>query len=253
MTEPIESPVMPAGVRLPAGYDLRVFDTIDSTNAEALRGLSTGTATTEIIWAKRQTGGRGRRGRSWHSPPGNLYVTIVVPVPEERPVPQLAFVAAVGAGEAAGSLLGAAPSLAYKWPNDLMLGGRKLGGILVEAEGAMAAVGIGLNAVSCPSGVNATSLGEAGISITLHALFETVCLSFDRWYRIWCRKGFAPIRERWQAAAFRLGDPLEVRFPDGTASAGCFRGIDRTGALILQRADGTVQPVATGEVSFASA
>jgi len=248
---------MPDELTLPPGYCLRSFDTIDSTNAEALRRIADGAPSGDVIWARQQSGGRGRRGRSWHSPPGNLYATIVVPAPSDRLVGQLAFVAANGAGEAVRGLLASPDLLQYKWPNDLMLDGRKLGGILIEAgakgQTQMVAVGLGLNVASRPSGLKAASLKEFGVEVTVRELLRTVCRSFDQWYRIWRRDGFCPVREHWLAAAYRLGEQMEVRFPDGAAIDGSFRGIDRDGALILEQPDGKTQLIAAGEVFFASA
>ena len=242
---------------LPTGYRLHSFDAIDSTNAEALRRIADGAPSGDVIWARRQSGGRGRRGRLWHSPPGNLYVTIIVPTPSDRLVGQLAFVAANGAGEAVRGLLASPGLIQYKWPNDLMLDGRKLGGILIEAspkgQTQMVAIGLGLNVASKPSGLNATSLKEFGVAVTVREILQTICYSFDQWYQIWRRDGFSPVRERWLAAAHRLGDHIEVRFPNGTTQDGSFRGIDPSGALILEQSGGKTELIATGEVFFASA
>lgn len=242
---------------LPTGYTLHSFDTIDSTNAEALRRIADGVPDGEVIWAGQQTGGRGRRGRSWHSPRGNLYVTIVVTVPASRPVGQLAFVAAVGAGDAVRRLLASPELLRYKWPNDLMLDGRKLGGILIEASpkgpSQQVAIGLGLNVASHPAELKAASLIEFGVETTVADALQRVCHSFDRWYRIWCGEGFSPVRECWLAASHQMGEPMDVRFPDGTEIEGAFLGIDQSGALILEQPDGKTELIATGEVLFATA
>ena len=255
--DPAAISIMSDELTLPPGYNLRACDTIDSTNAEALRRIADGASRGDVIWARQQSGGRGRRGRLWHSPPGNLYVTFVVPILSEGSVGQLAFVAANGAGEAVRELLASPEQLQYKWPNDLLLDGRKLGGILIEAspqgQTRMVAIGLGLNVASKPSGLNATSLQEFGVKVTVPEILQTVCQSFDQWYRIWRRDGFLPVRERWLEAAHRMGERIEVRFPDGATIDGAFRGIDRSGALILEQADGKTEFIATGEVFFASA
>ena len=242
---------------LPTGYTLHSFDAIDSTNAEALRRLADGASGGDVIWARQQSAGRGRRGRSWHSPTGNLYVTFVVPVPTDRLVGQLAFVAANGAGEAVRGLLTSPGSLEFKWPNDLMLDGRKLGGILIEAspqgQRQMVAVGLGLNVAFSPDGLNAASLKDVGIEISVPKLLQTICRTFDQWYRIWRQDGFSPVRERWLEAAHRKGERMEVRIPDGATIDGSFRGIDQSGALILEQSDGKTELIATGEVFSASA
>jgi BirA family biotin operon repressor/biotin-[acetyl-CoA-carboxylase] ligase len=193
----------------------------------------------------------------WHSPPGNLYVTIVVPILSDRLIGQLAFVAANGSSETVRGLLASPGHLRYKWPNDLMLDGRKLGGILIEAgpkgQTQMVAIGLGLNVASKPSELNATSLKEFGVEVTVPEILQTVCQSFDQWYRIWRRDGFSPVRERWLEAAHRKGERMEVRIPDGATIDGSFRGIDQSGALILEQSDGKTELIATGEVFSASA
>lgn len=242
---------------LPAGYRLHSFESLDSTNEEALRRIADGAGEGDVIWAARQTGGRGRPGRMWYSPPGNLYVTFVVAVPPDRAVGQLAFVTAVAAGEAVGPLLASPALLRYKWPNDLMLDGRKLGGILIEASPRgrtdLVAVGLGLNVDSGPPGLPAACLEAAGVSAGVPDILSAVCRTFDVWCGVWRHDGFAPVRERWLAAAYGVGYRLEVRFPDGATVDGTFRGIDPGGALVLQRPDGKTEPIPTGEVFFAPA
>ncbi|MDC0034028.1 biotin--[acetyl-CoA-carboxylase] ligase, partial [Alphaproteobacteria bacterium] len=184
--------------------------------------------------------------------------TFIVPRPSDRSIGQLAFVAANGAGEAVRELLISPPGLQYKWPNDLMLEGRKLGGILIEGNmqgqnEKLVAVGLGLNVCTKPSGLNAVSLKESGVEVTVDEILPSVCQSFGYWYQLWQREGFSPIQERWLAAAYRLGDAIEVRFPDGATINGSFQGIDETGALILERQDRKIELIATGEVFFPSA
>ena len=241
---------------VPAGYRLHSFDTIDSTNAEALRRIADGTTGGDILWAGEQTGGRGRRGRLWSSPPGNLYVTITVPTPADRLVGQLAFVAALGAGEAVRGLLASPDLLQYKWPNDLMLDGRKLGGILIEAsprgQSNLVAIGMGLNVAVSPSGLRAVSLKEMGLAVSVRQILQEVCQSFDHWYRVWLQEGFAPVRKRWLEAAHRKGDRIDVRFPDDTMIDGSFNGIDPNGALILEQSGGKIDLISAGEVFFAT-
>ena len=242
---------------VPAGYRLHSFVTIDSTNAEALRRIADGAPGGDILWAGEQSGGRGRRGRLWCSPPGNLYVTITASAPADRLVGQLAFVAALGAGEAVRELLASPDKLQYKWPNDLMLDGRKLGGILIEAsprgQSNLVAIGLGLNVAVSPSGLGAVSLKEIGVVVSVREILQAVCQSFDHWYRVWLQEGFAPVRERWLDAAHRTGDRIDVRFPDDTTIDGSFRGIDLNGALILEQPDGKTDLIAAGEVFFATA
>jgi BirA family biotin operon repressor/biotin-[acetyl-CoA-carboxylase] ligase len=241
---------------LPAGFRLIAFDEIDSTSAEALRRLEAGEQPGAVIWARSQTAGRGRRGRRWESPAGNLYATLIAEVPPARPPGQLAFVAALAAGDAVRAALPAGHHLAYKWPNDLLLDGRKLGGILIEGGTApgrtsSVAVGIGINIARAPDG--AASLSGTGARTTVEALLCSLCAAFADWSEVWRAGGFAPVRAAWLGAAHGLGEPVTVRFPDGSVAGGLFDDINDGGALVLRHADGAMRYIATGEVFFAAA
>ena len=181
------------------------FDEIDSTSDEALRRIRSGAAGEEAFVARRQTAGRGRLGRRWASPEGNLYMTLTFPAPALDRIGEIALVAALGAGEAATKLLPGAARITYKWPNDLMLEGRKLGGILIESELApdglrWVAVGIGINVAHAPAELPAVSLAEAGATVAPEALIEPIRASFAAWYRRWMEQGIEPVRANWLAA-----------------------------------------------------
>lgn len=182
------------------------FDEIDSTSDEALRRIRAGAASEDAIVARRQTAGRGRLGRRWASPEGNLYMTLVFPAPAMDRIGEIALVAALGAGEAITRLLPGPAKISYKWPNDLMLDGKKLGGILIESELDPAgrrwvAVGIGVNVAHAPADLPATSLVQAGAAIVPDALIEPVRVAFGAWYRRWTEQGIEPVRANWLAAA----------------------------------------------------
>ncbi|MDE0333734.1 MAG: biotin--[acetyl-CoA-carboxylase] ligase, partial [Defluviicoccus sp.] len=127
-------------MRLPDGYRLVSLQRTDSTNAEALRRAADGAPHGTVVLAAEQTAGRGRRGRRWLPAPGNLYMTVLVRPPEGSATAQLSFLAAVALGEA----MDRETDFRFKWPNDLLVGGRKIAGILIEADGEAAAVGIGV-------------------------------------------------------------------------------------------------------------
>lgn len=182
------------------------FDEIDSTSDEALRRIRAGTAKEMVIVAKRQTAGRGRRGRRWTSPEGNLYMTLVFPAPAMERIGEIAFVAALGAGEALTHVLPEGVKIAFKWPNDLMLGGKKLAGILIETEvepngRRWCTVGIGVNVAHAPTDLPATSLAASGAELAAEALVEPIKASFAKWYERWTEQGFEPVRANWLAAA----------------------------------------------------
>lgn len=239
------------GPSLPDGYTLRYFDEIDGTNAEALRaGCLHGLA----IVADRQTAGRGRQQRTWQSPPGNLYATICVSVPDARTAGQLAFVAALAVLDTV-SELAPGPVYALKWPNDVLCGGRKLSGILIEAGDADGyAIGIGINLSHAPSDDEvhfpATSLMAAsGADIEPEAAIEPLCRHLDRWYRRWQADGFEPLRAVWLASAHGIGDTIAASTGRGVVE-GRFEDLDEDGALILVDAGGEAHAIAAGDVFF---
>jgi BirA family transcriptional regulator, biotin operon repressor / biotin---[acetyl-CoA-carboxylase] ligase len=203
--------------------------------------------------ARAQTAGRGRRGRAWVSEPGNLYASLMLvdPAPAAQAA-QLAFVAALAVADALAAVApGIAGKLAFKWPNDVLLAGAKVAGILIEAEGTrplMAAIGIGVNCRHHPQGGEypATDLAAAGAAVTAEALFAPLSLAMDHRLREW-QAGFATIRAAWLARAAGLGGDLRARL--GTRElAGRFEGLDEAGRLQLRRADGTLETIAAGEV-----
>ncbi|MGO8919049.1 MAG: biotin--[acetyl-CoA-carboxylase] ligase [Stellaceae bacterium] len=239
---------MTDGPGLPAFFRLQGFTELDSTNAEAKRQAASGAPAGTLISAKAQRAGRGRRGRSWVSAPGNLYLSILLrPERSAAVAAQLGFAAALAVGEAVLPLLPDAAELAYKWPNDVLVGGRKISGILLESQAAgegridWLVVGIGVNLASFPetSDYPATSLAAAGAApVTVEALLEAVARAFHFWYERWLEHGFAPLRQAWLARARGLGEPIRVRLPQGE-SEGRFAGLDGDGALLLET--GTAQ------------
>lgn len=231
---------------LPDGYVLIERDIVDSTNAEAMRLIADGAGRGAVVTARAQTAGRGRRGRSWVSPPGNLYVSVIVELVDGRDPGQLAFVAALAAVDA----LGPHGDVRLKWPNDVLLGGRKLAGILIEVENRLAVIGLGVNLVSAPGDTRlpATTLPNPPPPRELLAGF---CAGLDRWYRRWAAEGFAPVRARWLLCADGLDKPIEVRLPQETLT-GRFAGLDDAGGLILDQAAGARRIISAGDVCFGS-
>ena len=243
------------GPALPEGFRLCHHAAIGSTNDEAKALARAGAADGTLVWADEQTAGRGRRGRIWLSPPGNLYLSLVLrPGVAPARAAQLGFVAALGLGDALAPLLGALP-LRYKWPNDLLVGGRKLAGILLESETSVSdhvdfvVVGIGFNIVSAPEDVEfpATSLAAQGIAgVTPPVLLEGFARHFAGWARRWRAEGFAPVRAAWLRAASGLGERVSVRLERNTL-VGRFQDLDEDGALVLDAAEGR-RRIAAGEV-----
>jgi BirA family transcriptional regulator, biotin operon repressor / biotin---[acetyl-CoA-carboxylase] ligase len=239
-----------------AGYRLVSRETVASTNAEALALAGRGERGPLWITAQQQTAGRGRRSNEWISPPGNLYATLLLcdPAPAEH-APQLSFVTALAVHDAIVELAPASRGeLKLKWPNDLICGGAKVAGILIEGERLdetlAVAIGIGVNCLLHPAQTvyPATDLAAAGADVPPEDLFEalsaTMLQRVTQWRRGAC---FASIRADWMARAAGIGGDIRVRLP-GRELFGRAEALDEHGRLLLRLADGSVQAIAAGEV-----
>jgi len=241
---------------LPEGFHLRHYASVGSTNDAAKTLARAGAPDRTLVWADEQTAGRGRRGRFWLSPPGNLYLSLVLrPECPAARAAQLGFVAALGLGAALTPLVGPALQLRYKWPNDLLANGRKLAGILLESETRASdrvdfvVMGIGVNIAAAPGNVEfpATSLIAQGIAgVTPEEVLEGFTRHFADWARRWREEGFAPVRTAWLMSASGLGESIRVRLDSGTL-VGRFRDLDADGALVLDAPEGS-RRIAAGDV-----
>jgi BirA family transcriptional regulator, biotin operon repressor / biotin---[acetyl-CoA-carboxylase] ligase len=253
-----------SGARGRIGHDIRYFEQVDSTQRVAAELVRNGTAEGTVVVAERQTAGRGRLGRNWHSPAGvNLYVTVVLrprlPLPR---VPQLSLVAGVGVAEALETV---APGLvALKWPNDIWLKGRKAGGILAEAItdssrgllGVLLGIGLNLNLASnhIPSELRdkATS-----VFITTGQEVNRVCFAADLFRMLDIRyreaeiKGFEAVRPIYHGYSALNGRRVTV-IDANTTTYGVVRDIDDDGALILETEVGSTR-ILSGDVSIEGA
>jgi len=209
-----------------------------------------GLADSSWVVAAIQTGGRGRRGRTWVSQPGNMFASVTTTLqPGEGPPQQLSFVAAVALARALDVWVTPA-RLTLKWPNDLLLDGVKLSGILLERHGDGTVIGFGVNLVDHPIDTDrpALSLQAAGIvPPSPPALCAALADSFADVRKLWREAGFAPVREAWLARASGLGRPIEARLGNGTV-AGRFETLDTDGALLLRLDDGGLRAIHAGEV-----
>ncbi len=232
---------------------------IDSTNDSCRQRALAGEPAGLVIRADLQTKGRGRRGRGWVSPPGNLYTSILLrPSRPAAEIATLGFAAVVALGDAIAPLLPTTVALRHKWPNDLLLDGGKVSGILLEAQGpepgiaGFVVIGIGVNILSHPPDTPypVTDLQAAGAGpITPRALLDRLLAAFAPLYAAWEERGFAAIGPLWRRRAIGLGEPIEVRLQDN-AIQGVFRDLDGDGALRLALADGTERRVSAGDVYF---
>ncbi len=236
-----------------AGVRHIAYDTLGSTNAEALARARAGERGPLWITAASQSAG-GRRGSTWVSPPGNLYATLLLsePSPAEAAA-QLSFVTALALHDAVAACAGAlGPLLRVKWPNDLLLGSAKLAGILIEGESDPAfavAIGIGVNCADHPHDTPypATDLAAAGALVTPVQLLAVLSAAMFRRIEQWQRgQGFPAVRADWLKRAAGLGKDIRVRLPERELS-GRFQGLDDKGRLLLQAANG-VTTVTAGEV-----
>lgn len=220
-----------------------------STNADMLDLARAGAA--EGLWlrAERQRAGRGRQGRAWVSPVGNLYASTLVRLrPGDPPAATLALVAAVALEETVRVFLPGGAML--KWPNDLLIGGAKLSGILLERVDDAVVIGTGVNLAQHPEDADrpATCLAAQGAPVQPELFLETLAEVFGRWLARWRGEGVAPVRERWTERAHPKGTALTVRPGVGEAVDGLFDGLDRDGALILRLADGSTRAIHAGDV-----
>ncbi|MDP4031944.1 MAG: biotin--[acetyl-CoA-carboxylase] ligase [Pseudorhodobacter sp.] len=245
----------------PAGVARHVLDTVDSTNAHAAR-LAANLSGPAWVLAAEQTLGRGRRGRPWVSPRGNFYASLLLrpQEPAER-VALRSFVAALALREACVELTGLAVAFALKWPNDVLLNGGKLAGILLESAGADGhvahlVIGFGVNLIAAPDpgmvevgALHPVSLlAETGLRVTPEAFLAALAPAYARWEAVFVAQGFAPVRAEWLRHAARLGQPIRARTGTMTRS-GIFETIDPQGALVLGTPSGRVT-IAAAEVFF---
>jgi len=240
---------------LPPFYRLVSHERIASTSDEAKALAQQGEPAGTMVWARTQTAGRGRQDRGWVSPVGNFYASLILrPALPVATAAQLGFVAAIAVAEACLALAPEA-AISLKWPNDVLLTGRKLAGLLLESQsrsdGALdwLVLGIGINLATYPVEVEypATALAAIGTDTDAEAMLGALAVSFLVWYERWRDgAGFATIRKEWLARAQGLNQPIRVRLP-GETREGVFGGLDTDGALLLDTGTGR-QRIAAGEV-----
>lgn len=228
---------------------IRTVPETGSTNADMLALAQAGASEGSWLRAERQTGGRGRQGRAWESPAGNFYASTLVRLrPTDPPAATLALVAAVALEEAVGVFLPARAIL--KWPNDLLIDGAKLSGILLERAGDAVVIGIGVNLAHAPDlpDRHATSLAAQGAPVDPATFADVLAEAFARWLSRWRGGGIEPIRQRWLERAHPPGTALTANLPDGEAIDGLFDGLTGDGALTLRLASGECRVIHAGDV-----
>ncbi|MEM1076950.1 MAG: biotin--[acetyl-CoA-carboxylase] ligase [Pseudomonadota bacterium] len=240
---------MSADLTWPAGVAKRILDEVDSTNAEAMRIASEISGPTWIL-AKRQTAARGRRGRAWANPEGNFAGTLVMrPIETPDQVALRSFVTALALRDALVLATGRPEAFALKWPNDVLLNGGKLAGILLETTGQVGAltlaIGIGVNLSEAPppgdleaGAVAPVSVaGETGVRIGPEEFLDLLAACYAKREESFTTHGFEPIRTAWLASAAHLGSAIRARTLTDEYH-GTFEGIGADGALILTTGSG---------------
>ena len=243
---------------LPDGCSLIELDSVGSTNDEARTRALDGAADGTVVWAREQAAGRGRRGRTWTSPVGNLYTsTIMRPARPTGEAAQLSLVTAVALADALCEILPPDADIACKWPNDILVDGCKTAGILLESSGtgdqvSWIVIGCGVNIASHPedTAYPATDLNAvSGKDIALETVLEHYLDRLFAWRGRWLEDGVEPIRRAWLDRAAGIGGPITVRLPDRELS-GRFHDMDADGALLLELPDGERRRITAGDVFF---
>lgn len=245
----------------PADVGRHILDSADSTNAHGLR-LAPSLAGPAWFVALEQTAGRGRRARPWVSPRGNFHGTLILhPTEPAATVALRSFAGALALREAFVAVTGLTAAFALKWPNDVLLNGGKVAGILLESQSAGSgvshlAIGFGVNLLASPDAAllepgaiaPVSLLAETGHRVTPEAFLDHLAPAYAHWEAVFQAQGFAPLRQEWLRHAARLGETIRARTGDLTRE-GLFETIDASGALILTQAHGPVA-ISAAEVFF---
>lgn len=235
---------------------IQTLSSTGSTNADLIARLRGGEAVPEGFWlvTDRQDAGRGRQGRTWFDGAGNFMGSTVVHChASDPPASSLALVAGLALHEAVGPLIPPPLRAELKWPNDLLIDGAKLSGILLEGQGSAVVVGIGVNLAAAPDlpDRRTAALSAFGPAPDRDLFAAQLARCFALELERWRGNGLGPLTRRWQAAAHPAGTPLLVGEPGSEPLAGTFAGLTDDGALQLALADGTTQVIHAGEVRLA--
>lgn len=244
-------------VKLPENYDFHHLGTVDSTNEEARRQVAAGfEASSKPLWisAERQTAGRGRLGRKWTSPSGNLMCSLLIaPKMPSKNLAEIGFVAGLALYDAVRMMIPEA-KLSLKWPNDVLLEGAKVSGILIESldnKQELLAVGIGLNLMHFPDDTPYPAISvkaASGQIFTVNVALAHLASRFDIWLNKWQADGFKALHKAWRERAHGLGEKIKVNLPTGELE-GVFDDLSMDGQLVLINQSGT-HKISAGDVFF---
>ncbi|AIK96448.1 biotin--[acetyl-CoA-carboxylase] ligase [Candidatus Odyssella acanthamoebae] len=241
-------------------YKLFNFEQTDSTNDEVKKLLATDYSQDVLVLTDSQTRGRGRRGRRWYSPPGNLYMSFSK-TPPVNPVVlgQISLVVGIAVYRVIKKIMPESAQIALKWPNDILVNKMKLGGILVETEQfpdqshATCIIGIGINILSAPEMVMfpACCLREFFNDLPGKTqLAQEIMAEFDQCYDIWVNDSFEKLRNEWLLVSYGLGKPVSARAENGFEVYGRFLTLSLDGAVVICDDDGNEYLVRSSEVTY---
>ncbi|MEM9277820.1 MAG: biotin--[acetyl-CoA-carboxylase] ligase [Pseudomonadota bacterium] len=245
-----------------AGYRHLALDECASTNNECLTAAQNGEPGNLWITTASQTGGKGSRGRSWVSQTGNLFASLLLIDPCEREcLSELTFVAAIAVRETLLEVIragqGKEAGIELKWPNDVLVKGSKISGILLESTSSSTmnsvVIGIGINCRHHPKNTlyPSTDLAELGLSIEPQQLFVTLANKIADAISVWQRgSNFTAIRNQWLQHAAGLGCELRINLPTGETATGIFEAVDERGYLLLKQKNGQTRRISVGDVFF---
>ncbi|WP_339045650.1 biotin--[acetyl-CoA-carboxylase] ligase [Candidatus Mesenet endosymbiont of Agriotes lineatus] len=233
-----------------SGYCLYHYNELSSTNLEATQMAKKGALDGTVVFADMQSSGRGRHGKDWISPKGNLYASIIIR--DKADVTQLThftFITAVAVGNTL-LALSANLDLKYKWPNDILINNKKIAGILLETEAntSWLVIGIGINILSSPE--YAVSLSQiCSLNISSLTLLRELISNFEKVRQRWLLEGFLPIRKMWFERAHMVGSSINVKIGNHLYS-GVFSDIDQEGKIVIYTNDNTLVSLESGEVFY---
>ncbi|WP_028464848.1 biotin--[acetyl-CoA-carboxylase] ligase [Nisaea denitrificans] len=239
------------------GFRILGYDSVSSTNDEADSLAQNGALDRTLIWARSQSSGRGRLGRAWVSPEGNLYTTAILDpgLPLGR-LQELSFVASLAVHDTVSGLLPDADQV-LKWPNDVLLGGAKISGILTETrvrgDHVVALLGVGINLAHAPDGARypTTALGDhLAAPLTVEGLLDLYLKALSARYMLWCSDGFAPIRAAWSERSRWIGQRVSVENGEQKI-VGRYDGIEADGSMIVVGDGGEKHRISAGDVRLA--
>lgn len=241
-------------------YKIFNFEQVESTSDEAKSILASDCNQDVIVIADMQTRGRGRRGRRWYSPPGNLYFSFSkTPPVNPASLSQVSLVVGIAVYRAISKLIKAPAQIALKWPNDILVNKMKLGGILVETEQfpeqpyATCIVGIGINILSSPEMVAFPACSMRDFIDELpkpSELVQDIMSEFDKCYDIWVNNGFQELRNEWLDVSYGLGKPVSARAENGFEVYGRFLTLNLDGAVVVCDDDGNEYLVRSSEITY---